>query len=184
MAADHARFTLVSGPAGSGKSAWAEHLAAGSSASVCYLATGPQLPEDRHWQEKLRRHRQRRPSHWRTCEVGLKLSDALQTLVAPTELALIDSLGTWVAAGLELDPADWDARVSVLIETISVSPFAIIAVCEECGWGVVPATALGGRFRERLGSLARLLTPRADAAWLVVQGRAIELLAISQAVPS
>jgi len=115
--------------------------------------------------------------------VGLELPGSLQGLSAG-ELALIDSLGTWVATGLELDGSCWESHVVGLLEAIAATPTAVIAVCEECGWGVVPPTALGGRFRERLGDLSRRLMPSADAAWLVVQGRAINLLTISQAVPS
>jgi adenosylcobinamide kinase/adenosylcobinamide-phosphate guanylyltransferase len=183
VAAESSPLTLVTGPAASGKSAWAEHLAAASGLRVCYVATGPQLPNDEGWQQRLQRHRQRRPQHWRTLEVGLELPGSLQGLSAG-ELALIDSLGTWVATGLELDGSCWESHVVGLLEAIAATPTAVIAVCEECGWGVVPPTALGGRFRERLGDLSRRLMPSADAAWLVVQGRAINLLTISQAVPS
>jgi adenosylcobinamide kinase/adenosylcobinamide-phosphate guanylyltransferase len=58
-----------------------------------------------------------------------------------------------------------------------------VVVCEETGWGVVPSTAAGSRFRDRLGSLQERLQQRSEAAWLVLQGRAIDLLALSQPVP-
>jgi adenosylcobinamide kinase/adenosylcobinamide-phosphate guanylyltransferase len=56
-------------------------------------------------------------------------------------------------------------------------------VCEEVGWGVVPATAIGGLFRDRCGSLQQRLMAQAEAAWLVVQGRALNLMALGEAVP-
>ena len=59
----------------------------------------------------------------------------------------------------------------------------MIIVAEETGWGVVTSTEAGGLFRERLGSLTQRLMPRCDAAWLVLHGRAIDLLRNSVPVP-
>ena len=58
-----------------------------------------------------------------------------------------------------------------------------VVVIEETGWGVVPPTLIGGRFRDRLGSLAQSLDRQAHSAWLVLQGRAVDLHALSQRVP-
>ena len=58
-----------------------------------------------------------------------------------------------------------------------------VVVIEETGWGVVPPTRIGGCFRDRLGFLAQRLDREADAAWLVLQGRAVDLHALSQRVP-
>lgn len=172
-------LTLVSGPAASGKSRWAEHLAQRSGNSVVVLATGPDLPDDRSWQERLERHRQRRPPSWRTLEVGADLSAALLTLKA-SDLALVDSLGTWVAAHLESDAARWQEQVAVLLQSVRLTLGPVVMVCEETGWGVVPSTAAGGRFRDRLGELQQHLSPLCDAAWLVLQGRPIDLARLAQ----
>ena len=56
-------------------------------------------------------------------------------------------------------------------------------VIEETGWGVVPPTRIGGLFRDRLGALAQQLDRAADAAWLVLQGRALDLHRLGQLVP-
>ncbi len=175
-------LTLVSGPASSGKSRWAEHLAQVSGRTVIYLATGPLLPEDPSWQERLERHRQRRPAGWECREVGGALASALETLRAD-HLALVDSLGTWVAAHLESEEEDWQHTRGALFAAIEHCPASLVLVAEETGWGVVPPTAGGGLFRDRLGSLQQRLMGVSDSAWLVLQGRAIDLMAISQAVP-
>ena len=59
----------------------------------------------------------------------------------------------------------------------------VVMVVEETGWGVVPATAVGGRFRDRQGELAQVLERHASASWLVVQGRAVNLHSVGVAVP-
>ncbi|MFM7641125.1 MAG: bifunctional adenosylcobinamide kinase/adenosylcobinamide-phosphate guanylyltransferase [Cyanobium sp.] len=173
---------MVSGPAASGKSRWAEHLAHGSGKAVVVLATGPDLPDDSSWQERLARHRQRRPSSWSTWEVAGELNEALRSL-SEDQVALVDSLGTWVAAHLETESQLWREHVATLVESLKLSRCRAILVSEETGWGVVPMTAAGGRFRDRLGELTQQLTPLCPAAWLVVQGRAIDLTKLSQLVP-
>jgi adenosylcobinamide kinase/adenosylcobinamide-phosphate guanylyltransferase len=175
-------LTLVSGPARGGKSRWAEHLAAGSALEVVYLATGPQLPDDPAWQRRLERHRRRRPVHWRSREVGGDLAAALAVL-RPGELGLVDSLGTWVAGHIQDGRQDWDRRSDELLGAVGTCRAALVLVCEETGWGVVPSTDVGGRFRDRLGGLQRRVQERCDAAWLVLQGRAVDLLSLGLPVP-
>lgn len=176
-------ITLVSGPAASGKSRWAEHLAHSSGLAIVVLVTGPDLPDDPSWQQRLDRHRQRRPANWRTIEVGGELSTGLLGL-KPGELGLVDSLGTWVAAHLELDGSAWQELVDSLVKTVRSLSSPLVLVCEETGWGVVPMTAAGGRFRDRLGELQQELSPHCDAAWLVLQGKAINLSQLALTVPN
>ena len=177
-----AHRTMVSGPAGSGKSRWAELLAERSGLTVVYLATGPQRPDDGDWQLRLERHRRRRPSSWHCLEVAAELGPALGQL-QPGQLALVDSLGTWVAALLETDDQEWRQRCADLVGALELSASPVILVCEETAWGVVPPTALGLRFRQRLADLQRHLAADCDQAWLVLQGRALDLHAHSLPVP-
>jgi adenosylcobinamide kinase/adenosylcobinamide-phosphate guanylyltransferase len=59
----------------------------------------------------------------------------------------------------------------------------VIVVSEQTGWGVVPPTAIGGLFRDRLGELEQQVMAIATTGWLVVAGRAIDLLSNSVAIP-
>jgi adenosylcobinamide kinase/adenosylcobinamide-phosphate guanylyltransferase len=174
-------LTLISGPAGGGKSRWAEQLAANSGLRVVYLATGPLLEDDTDWQERLRRHRDRRPQSWSCREVQGALSAALAELQSG-EIGLVDSLGTWVAAHLELEEDCWRQHCDALFAAVEASSAPLLLVCEEVGWGLVPATAAGGRFRSRLAPLQRRLAAAAGACWLVLQGRALDLRALGVAV--
>ncbi|WP_311134751.1 bifunctional adenosylcobinamide kinase/adenosylcobinamide-phosphate guanylyltransferase [Synechococcus sp. CS-1328] len=175
-------LTLVSGPSSGGKSRWAEHLAASSGRQVVYLATGPTLPDDPDWQHRLTLHRNRRPSSWQCREVGRHLAEALGEL-GSDQLGLVDSLGTWVTAGLDWDRDTWEEACGGLLVAIRDCEAPVVLVCEEVGWGVVPATKIGGLFRDRQGHLQQRLMALCTAAWLVLQGRAVDLLALSQPVP-
>lgn len=172
---------LITGPARCGKSRWAEQRAAHCPGRVHYLATGPLLPDDPDWQERLRRHRRRRPDDWLCDEVGLALPAALDRL-ATGDIALVDSLGTWVSAGLDLDGPDWLRHTEGLLCGLGRCRGRVLLVSEQVGWGVVPPTAIGGRFRDRLGGLEDLIAPHCQHLWLVVAGRALDLLPISEPV--
>ena len=221
---------LVSGPSRSGKSRWAEHLADRSGLPVTYLATGADRPGDITWQQRVRLHRQRRPIHWTTLEVGGDLEAALERgrsgeaqssgvghglgewtspmpipersrpqdqasgpalangIATPSPansspLLLIDSLGTWLAHHLALEESAWLQRQERLLTALAQQRSPVVLVCEEVGWGVVPPTAIGGLFRDRSGSLQQRLMGQAAAAWLVVQGRALNLMALGEPVP-
>lgn len=184
VAEAESRVQLVLGPARSGKSRWAEHLAACSARSVLYVATSPPRPADPNWQQRLERHRARRPVAWRTRELANPHS-LLPTLHDCTsgELALVDSLGAWVASALSLETASWQALCSQLVLGIGCLSCGLIIVSEQTGWGVVPPTAVGGLFRDRLGMVERQLVAVATTTWLVVAGRAIDISACSRPVP-
>ena len=175
------RLILVSGPARSGKSRWAEHLLHHHPV-VTYLATAATRPDDRDWQMRLEAHRKRRPDHWSVAESGPALVNVIDNL-APGQSVLIDALGGFVAHHLELTASEWDQLCERLIASIRSSHCTFVLVIEETGWGVVPPTRIGGLFRDRLGSLAQALDRVADGAWLVLQGRALDLHALGYELP-
>lgn len=161
-------ITLVLGGAQSGKSAFAERLAAATGRPVTYVATAT-VTGDAGFDERVRRHRERRPADWRTVEPGAGLLDYLAGEQSGDTL-LIDSLGTWVAA---LDGFAADARS--LCGALERRPGHTIVVSEEVGMGVHPSTEVGGRFREALGDVNQAVAAVADDAFLIVAGRPLRL---------
>ncbi|PSB33201.1 bifunctional adenosylcobinamide kinase/adenosylcobinamide-phosphate guanylyltransferase [Chlorogloea sp. CCALA 695] len=169
-------IVLVTGPARSGKSEWAENLALKSNNCVIYLATALVNLEDLDWVERLSKHQKRRPEHWLTWEVPeLQLISAIATSPASSCL-LVDSLGTWVAALLDKDATQWEQIVQELLLTLrDRCNQEIIFVAEETGWGVVPAYPSGRTFRDRLGNLVRRIGAISDSVYLVTGGYALNL---------
>ena len=173
---------LVLGGSGSGKSQWAEHLASTCRQPVLYLATGDATLADVDWQQRLQRHRSRRPASWQTQECGAALPEALAAAeTAP--LRLVDALSSWVGTLLELEESTWHARVEQLLTCIPPQQGCTVLVSDEVSWGVVPALASGYCFRERLARLNRRVAQRCQNHWLVVAGRAVDLTRWSQPVP-
>ncbi len=180
MRSDH-RISLVTGPARSGKSEWAENLAANSGQSVVYIATSTINPADLDWQQRVALHRDRRPPHWQLREVPIALPEAIHAATAE-DCLLVDSLGTWLANLLDQDEDTWQATLETLLDSLRQTPATVILVSEETGWGVVPAYPIGRLFRDRLGHLTRQVGTVADAVYLVIAGYAVNVKALGKQV--
>lgn len=179
----HREIILVTGPARSGKSEWAEYLADQKSQEVIYIATSQEDPNDLEWQARLEKHRLRRPSHWQTQAVPVDLSSAIATSL-PFNCLLIDSLGTWVANLLSQNDEQWQLTQQDLLINLQNCVNTIVFVAEETGWGVVPAYPIGRQFRDRLGNLTRSIGAIADKVYLVTGGYVLDLSQLGKPLPS
>ncbi len=174
---------LVTGPARSGKSEWAEILAMQSQKAVIYVATAIENSDDEEWQQRIQQHKQRRSQNWMTLEVPYELSAALAN-AKPNICLLVDSLGTWVANLLEQDELIWENIVEEFLETVQLVAADMIFVAEETGWGVVPAYPIGRTFRDRLGDLVRQLGGISQEVYLVTGGHILNLSVLGSPLPS
>jgi adenosylcobinamide kinase / adenosylcobinamide-phosphate guanylyltransferase len=175
-------ITLITGATRSGKSEWAEILAARSRKSVIYIATARLDPKDVEWQARLSKHKQRRPPTWQTLEVPYALAETIRQ-AQPQDYLLVDALGTWLVNFLDRDELSWERTASELLDAVKSCPSDLVIVSEEVGWGVVPAYESGRRFRDRLGHLSRQLGAIADAVYLVTGGHAVNLTAVGERLP-
>ncbi|MEV4244743.1 bifunctional adenosylcobinamide kinase/adenosylcobinamide-phosphate guanylyltransferase [Streptosporangium canum] len=172
------RRTLLLGGTRSGKSAEAELRLAGEP-EVLYVATGPSGGDDAEWTRRVQAHRDRRPAHWGTAETT-DLAGLLRTAEVPM---LIDGLGTWVAAVFDECDA-WSggdgrdavtARCDELVAAWRQARAQVVAVSDEVGLGVVPATSSGRMFRDVLGRLNQRLALESEDVTLVAAGRLLPL---------
>jgi adenosylcobinamide kinase / adenosylcobinamide-phosphate guanylyltransferase len=173
------RRVLVLGGARSGKSERAELRLAGEP-EVTYVATGPDGADDPEWAARVAAHRARRPGWWRTAET----TDLAGVLRTARGAVLIDGIGTWLAAvmdecgawqGGEAARAALAARTGELAAAWRQTGAYVVAVSDETGLGVVPATSAGRLFRDELGRLNRTLAAESEEAELVVAGRVLPL---------
>ena len=173
---------LVTGPARSGKSEWAERLACDSGRSVLYIATALEDPSDADWTARIAAHRARRPADWETCSAPTELAAEIHAQSDLDRCLLVDSLGTWVANLIELDEPSWQTHADALLDALQASHALVILVAEETGWGLIPAYPVGRLFRDRLGALVRRIGPRCSAAYLVTGGYALDLARLGTAI--
>ncbi len=176
------RRMLVTGGARSGKSRFAEELLA-ADPTVTYLATGcsPDQASDAEWASRIEEHQKRRPSTWTTRE-STDVATALDALEQDDPPMLVDCLTLWLTAAMA-DTGCWDAtvprevalkelevRTRRLVDAWTRCRGTVVAVTNEVGQGVVPATEAGRRFRDAMGRLNASVAAASDAAWVVVAG--------------
>ena len=168
----------LTGGARSGKSTAAVTMAASLDAPVTFIATAE--AGDAEMAERIERHRAERPGGWTTIEAPLDLVDAAGH-VGPAETVVIDCLSMWVSNRMLAEGAASDCSGSIVAEAgelgerLRERSGTSIAVTNEVGSGVVPATPLGRAYRDVLGSVNQAVFAAADRAYLVVAGRLLEL---------
>ena len=120
--------------------------------------------------------------------VTLVLNEVLQKNSPETDVSAAENLdvpqaaeGQW--ATLPPDLRDRvEVRVDTLVHSILARPGDTIVVTNQVGDGVVPAFASGRLFRDVLGRANRRLVAGADAAYLVVCGRALDITTLPKTV--
>ncbi|MGV9243893.1 bifunctional adenosylcobinamide kinase/adenosylcobinamide-phosphate guanylyltransferase [Streptomyces sp. NPDC003710] len=179
---DVPRRTLVLGGARSGKSVEAERRLQ-AFPDVLYVATGGSRGGDAEWAERVAAHRERRPGSWRTAET----CDLVPLLKEDGPPLLIDCLSLWLTDAMDAvdawDDAEWAdggeralrARVEELLAAVRGTRRTVVAVSNEVGSGIVPATASGRRYRDELGRLNAAFAAECEHVLLVVAGQALTL---------
>ncbi|MFI1535654.1 bifunctional adenosylcobinamide kinase/adenosylcobinamide-phosphate guanylyltransferase [Streptomyces anandii] len=179
---DVPRRTLVLGGARSGKSVEAERRLE-TFPGVLYVATGGARGGDTEWAARVAAHRERRPGSWRTTET----CDLVPLLKEDGPPLLIDCLSLWLTDAMDgvgaWDDADWAGggeralreRVTELTTAVRTTARTVVAVSNEVGSGIVPATASGRRYRDELGRLNTAFAAECEQVLLVVAGQALPL---------
>jgi adenosylcobinamide kinase / adenosylcobinamide-phosphate guanylyltransferase len=179
---DVPRRTLVLGGARSGKSVEAERRLE-AFADVLYVATGGSRGGDAEWASRVSVHRERRPGSWRTAET----CDLVPLLAEDGPPLLVDCLSLWLTDAMDAvgawDDAEWAGggeralreRVRELTEAVRATRRTVVAVSNEVGSGIVPATTSGRRYRDELGRLNAAFAEECEQVLLVVAGQAMVL---------
>jgi adenosylcobinamide kinase / adenosylcobinamide-phosphate guanylyltransferase len=182
-------LTLILGGARSGKSAYAERLAATSRRPVLYLATA--TAGDEEMAARIAAHRAARPAGWRTVEAPEELVGAVAAHAREGEVVLVDCLTLWVSnvllreIGEAADAVPFavesalEARLCAetdrLLDRAKELGAALMLVSNEVGMGLVPPFPLGRVYRDALGRVNQTVARRADAVVLMVAGIPVDL---------
>lgn len=164
-------LTLVLGGVRSGKSAFAQseaeaEAAARGGATPVMIVTGQAFDEE--MRIRIARHVEDRGDRWRTRETPLALAEAVRELPA-SEVAVVDCLTLWLTNQM-LAEADLAAETERLLAALAACPARLWLVSNEVGWGLVPETPLGRRFRDEAGRLHQRIAAIADEVFLIAAG--------------
>ena len=190
------QLILILGGARSGKSAFAERLAASSGRTVTYIATA--TAGDDEMRTRIAHHRASRPQEWHTIEEPLDLAGAVRQAYRFADVLLLDCVTLWLGNMLSQEPGQREnddksieelritsnlfdeaclKQVEALLAVVqSAEPNkTLIVVTNEVGLGVVPAYPLGRVYRDTLGYVNQRLAQAADRVYLMVAGMAVDI---------
>jgi adenosylcobinamide kinase/adenosylcobinamide-phosphate guanylyltransferase len=176
------QLVLVLGGVRSGKSRFAEQLAA-TSPPVTYLATAQ--AGDAEMARRIARHQERRDRYdppWRTVEEPWEVVRAARSAHGSgAELAqgcvLLECLPLWLTnllVGLPGRPGLADeavlAEVRALAGAAAAAAGRTVVVSSEVGCGLMPANALARRFGDLLGEANQILASAAAEVYACLAG--------------
>jgi adenosylcobinamide kinase/adenosylcobinamide-phosphate guanylyltransferase len=169
------QILFVLGGARSGKSRYAQTLAAAAGPRVTYLATAE--VGDAEMAERVRRHQDDRPASWRTVEEPRQIATALRRWAPESDAVLLDCLTLFVTNVLLApgnDAATAESEVTAELESLLAAaretPCRTVIVSNEVGLGLVPEYPLGRAFRDIAGRANQQVAAAADAVYFLVAG--------------
>jgi len=161
---------LISGGTKSGKSEFAEKIAK-KYKKVTYVALSEKRLNDLDWQNRVQKHKSRRPDIWNTIETD----ELIKVLKKEKDILLIDSIGGFVMKGLSMNINDWIQYRKTLINCLLKYENTLIIVGEQVGWGLVSEYKVGNLFADRQGEIMNEITKIANKNWLTINGKALRL---------
>ena len=164
--------TLVLGGARSGKSRYAEALVDRHTGRRVYLATAEILDDE--MAARVKPHRARRDSDWKTVEEPLELAQAVKAETEQGAAVLVDCLTLWLG-NLMGKERDVEAEIAGLIAAIGQFGGPVVFVSNEVGLGIVPDNTMARRFRDFAGILHQRLAEKADRVVFVAAGLPLNL---------
>ena len=182
-------IVLITGGARSGKSTYAEKLAKETKGRVLYIATS--IPFDDEMKDRVKKHKERRPSNWYTFEGYKNLKQVFYNEEMQFDTILLDCITIMVTnhmfdkAGDNFDDFSDEAvdtmeseilqEIADFLDEAEKSTKTIIIVTNEIGCGIVPEYKMSRIFRDIAGRVNQYIASRAQGVHLVVCGIPIKI---------
>lgn len=148
---------LVTGGVKSGKSRLAQSSADVLSKHPVMIATAQRLDDE--FNERIQRHINERPKHWRTIEAPIELANTI--LNNPQETLVVDCIGVWLTNVLVETPEHLEKHIDELFSALKARTQPTIIVSNESGFGVIGGDSLTRKFVDELGLLNQRLAEQA-----------------------
>jgi adenosylcobinamide kinase / adenosylcobinamide-phosphate guanylyltransferase len=182
------RIILVTGGARSGKSTYAEEMAAKLDGNVLYIATS--IPFDDEMKLRVTKHKAQRPSRWDTLEAYKDMDINLKSRLENSSGVLLDCITIMVTNLFMEKCKDLDnisnstavevedfikSEIEKLIKIAKNTDIPFIIVTNEVGMGIVPEYPSGRVFRDLAGRANQMLAKVADEVYLCVSGIPVKI---------
>ena len=175
------QLILILGGARSGKSTFAERLAAQRGTRITYLATA--TPDDDEMAERIAKHQAERSLAWRTVECPLDPAVAIRAHAHETDCFLLDCATLLVSNLLVTgnSPGEETVRraLDALLTAYHEAGTDLLIVSNEVGLGLVPEYPLGRLYRDVLGRFNQQAAAAADAVYFLIAGLPLELKSLA-----
>jgi len=171
------KMILVLGGARSGKSSYAQELAAKAGGRGIYAATAE--AGDDEMRKRIAAHQAERSASWQTVEAPRQVGMALMSHMINVDVVLLDCITLLTSnvllslpesATLDEVQQEMDREVDGLLTAFEHGEADWIVVSNEVGLGLVPAYALGRTYRDVLGRVNQQLAQVADEVLFMVAG--------------
>ncbi len=172
-----AKIIFISGGARSGKSSFAQQYAARVDSQVLYIATAVAFDEE--MAARIAKHKEDRPTLWRTVEAPIGVDRVLARAAEP--VALLDCLTIlinnilwplWQEDDDNRNLSSMENTVMAAVDGILNTDYQgiLIIVSNELGMGLVPENSLARFFRDMAGWANQRIAACADEVYFMVSG--------------
>ena len=187
------QIILILGGARSGKSSFAEKIAAELGGDdVVYLATAQALDEE--MEDRIKHHQGQRPQSWETIEEPIEVSKVIADL-EDKKTVLMDCLTLFISNKilknnkLEDEGSNLQEKFNIekdiikeienIINAARKKEINLIIVSNEVGQGIVPNNELSRLFRDIAGRANQYTADNADRVFMTIAGYPIDLKEVS-----
>lgn len=183
------KIILVTGGARSGKSAFAEKLAA-KGQNVAYIATAQIFDEEMRF--RVKRHQSRRPADWQTYEAPVAAESALIEAAQGHDTILFDCITLYLSnylcqfESLPTEDVLYEGSRELITKLLHTAEEAkrnnvtTIFVTNEVGAGIVPENQLARFYRDLSGLANQQIAQVADNVYFVVAGMPVDVKKIAE----
>lgn len=172
-------FIFLLGGARSGKSRYAQELAAAYGKKVLFVATAE--PRDEEMKARIEAHRRDRPASWRTLELPAEVAHGIEKHIGNAEVIIIDCL-TLLAGNILCENPDLEKgaqkiinEVNELSALIDRTEAVFILISNEIGCGIVPENRMARVFRDAIGQAHQIIARNASKVYLMVAGIPVKI---------
>ncbi|MFH0847043.1 MAG: bifunctional adenosylcobinamide kinase/adenosylcobinamide-phosphate guanylyltransferase [Chloroflexota bacterium] len=168
---------LITGGARSGKSHFAQELAAKLGGPVLFVATAE--PLDAEMAKRIKIHKKKRPQTWKTLELTRHLGSEVDRIASTFRVVVIDCITLLISNILSehteplpeaLIEKECEDEVEHLITCMRHHETNFVIVTNEVGEGLVPVNKVGRLYRDLLGKANQTLARDCDTVYLMVAG--------------